>query len=195
MEDAQLTKYKNIANELLRRITKWKIEASFLSRLGAAEMAGEIGVILNIPQPFTVRTKRLSQYLKGLKKEMLEEIPFVTELLDDFNTENIAPIEGAQYHEAPNSSGDANIEGTSPTSVPSSDILPVRVIIHGHHPDDRTNDGDKMGKLIHLPDSMEDVLSLAEKKFGKRGCTILAADGSQVEELGALRENDHLFIF
>ncbi|XP_058201918.1 potassium channel KAT3-like isoform X2 [Rhododendron vialii] len=196
----------------------------FLSKLGSAEMAGEIGVILNIPQPFTVRTKRLSQvirishqhfkqmvlqhnadgkkiisnfiqYLKGLKKEMLEEIPFVTELIDDFNTENIAPIEGAEYHEAPNNSGEENIEGTSPTSAPSSDILPVRVIIHGHRPDDKTNDGGKMGKLIHLPDSVEDLLSLAEKKFGKRGCTILVADGSQVEELRALREKDHLFIF
>ncbi|XP_058201919.1 potassium channel KAT3-like isoform X3 [Rhododendron vialii] len=135
------------------------------------------------------------QYLKGLKKEMLEEIPFVTELIDDFNTENIAPIEGAEYHEAPNNSGEENIEGTSPTSAPSSDILPVRVIIHGHRPDDKTNDGGKMGKLIHLPDSVEDLLSLAEKKFGKRGCTILVADGSQVEELRALREKDHLFIF
>ena len=28
----------------------------------------------------------LHQYLKGLKKEMLEEIPSVTELLDDFNS-------------------------------------------------------------------------------------------------------------
>lgn len=35
----------------------------------------------------------------------------------------------------------------------------------------------------------------AEKKFGKRGTTILMADGSQVEDLSALRENDHLFIF
>lgn len=35
----------------------------------------------------------------------------------------------------------------------------------------------------------------AEKKFGKRGSKILMADGSQVEELDALRENDHLYIF
>lgn len=35
----------------------------------------------------------------------------------------------------------------------------------------------------------------AEKKFGKRGNKILMADGSQVEELSALRDNDHLFIF
>ena len=35
----------------------------------------------------------------------------------------------------------------------------------------------------------------AEKKFGKKGSTILMADGSEMEELSALRENDHLFIF
>jgi hypothetical protein len=35
----------------------------------------------------------------------------------------------------------------------------------------------------------------AEKTFGKRGSTILMADGSEVEELSALRENDHPFIF
>ncbi|GKU87152.1 hypothetical protein SLEP1_g1596 [Rubroshorea leprosula] len=51
-----------------------------------------------------------------------------------------------------------------------------------------------MGKLIYLPDSVEDLFRLAEKKFGKQGSTILMADGSQVEELNALRENDHLFI-
>ncbi|XP_050213993.1 potassium channel KAT3 isoform X2 [Mercurialis annua] len=90
----------------------------FLLRLGAGEMAGEIGVIFNIPQPYTVRTRRLSQvirmshqhfkqivqplsddgktimsnflqYLKGLKPEILEEIPFLTELLGEMNVEKI----------------------------------------------------------------------------------------------------------
>jgi hypothetical protein len=35
----------------------------------------------------------------------------------------------------------------------------------------------------------------AETKFGKHGKKILMEDGSEVEELDALRENDHLFIF
>lgn len=35
----------------------------------------------------------------------------------------------------------------------------------------------------------------AEKKFGKHGNKILMEDGSDVEKLDALRENDHLFIF
>ncbi|XP_059643758.1 potassium channel KAT3 [Cornus florida] len=195
----------------------------FLTKLGSKDIVGEIGVIFNIPQTFTVRSKRLSQvirishhhfkqivqlqnedgkkiisnfvqYLKDLKKEMLEEIPFLTELLGEVNIENIASNEEPQNHEASNDSREAHIEG-APTMPPSSNKFPMRLVIHPHHPDDKTTEGDKMGKLIHLPDSIEDLLRLAEKKFGKRGSTILMADGSQVEELSALRENDHLFIF
>ncbi|KAL6985371.1 hypothetical protein U1Q18_018747 [Sarracenia purpurea var. burkii] len=53
----------------------------------------------------------LAQYLKGLKKEMLEEIPFVTDLLEELHTKHTASPEGPQHHEAPNYSGDANIDG------------------------------------------------------------------------------------
>ncbi|CAL5440487.1 unnamed protein product [Camellia sinensis] len=217
----------------------------FSSKLGAADMAGEIGVLFNIPQPFTVRTKRLSQvirishhqfkqmvqphnpdgkiiisnfiqYLKGLKKELLEEMPFVKDLLDEFNTENLLRdnnitkrqiIVETQLLKVSELKPDCIVSywslafrrritlRTPTTFTPLSRPLPLRVIIHGHHPDDKTTDGDKTGKLIHLPDSVEDLLSLAEKKFGKKGSTILMADGSQVEELSAVRENDRLFIF
>lgn len=34
----------------------------------------------------------------------------------------------------------------------------------------------------------------AEIRFGKRGTRILMANGSHVEELNTLRENDHLYI-
>ncbi|CAN1182519.1 Potassium channel KAT3 [Linum perenne] len=166
--------------------------AVFLSKLGGADMAGEIGVMFNIPQPFVVRTKRLSQvvrishqqfkqivqpqsedgkkiisnftqYLKELKKDMLDELPFLTESLGEMDTE-----------------------------VMSSDI---RVIIHGHHPKERPIEKDTYGKLIYRPDTLEEFFTLAEKKFGKRGNKVLMEDGSQVEELDALREDDHLFIF
>jgi len=187
-------------------------------------MAGEIGVMFNIPQPFTVRTKRLSQvirishlhfkqmvqplnddgktiianfvqYLKELKKkEVLVEIPFLTELLGDFNIEHPSALEGLLNQEASNYGQEANTEGT-PTTPTLSNTLPMRLVIHGHHPDDKTTEGDCTGKLIHLPESIEALLSLAEKKFGKRGDTILMADGSEVEDLNALRDNDKLYIF
>ncbi|OAY54336.2 potassium channel KAT3 isoform X2 [Manihot esculenta] len=197
-----------------------------LSKLGAADVAGEIGVIFNIPQPFTMRTKRLSQvirmshhhfklmvqpesedgktiisnfiqYLKGLKQEMQKEIPFLMELLRDMNVEHNATNEGLQNPAALNSHGDTSDEERPETSSPISSKNPIRVVIHGHHPNESPAEGqgDTSGKLIHMPDSIEDLFRLAEKKFGKRGNTILMEDGSQVEELVALRENDNLFIF
>ncbi|CAL8996714.1 unnamed protein product [Prunus brigantina] len=190
----------------------------FFSKLGSADLVGEIGVFFNTPQPFTVRTKKLSQvirishhhfkemvqpqnedgmimiknfiqHLKDLKQEMLQEIPFLTEFLDELNIEHIQPNENTQYNELVNFHGDTNMEETNETSTPG--VITLRVIIHGHHPDE----GDTNGKLIHLPQSMEDLLRLAEKKLGKRASTVVMADGSQVEELDALRDNDHLFIF
>ena len=53
----------------------------------------------------------------------------------------------------------------TPTSAPLPYTFPLRVIIHGHHPDDKTTDDVHKGKLIHLPDSIEDLLSLAGKQL------------------------------
>ncbi|KAL9176909.1 hypothetical protein ABFS82_01G025100 [Erythranthe guttata] len=189
----------------------------FLSKLGSPDMFGEIGVIFNIPQPFTVRTKRLSQvirishnhfkqlvqpltedgkiilsnflqHLKGLKEEVLKEMPFVTELLGETNVEAMAPTAEPQNRD------ESSQETKRKSMVNTPDILPVRVVLHGHHPDIEQKE-ENGGKLAHVPDSIKDLLALAEKKLGKRGTTILMADGSQVEDLNALRDNDHLYIF
>lgn len=198
------------------------MEQQPLTKLGSSEMVGEIGVIFNIPQPFTVRTKRLSQvirishhhfkqlvqphskdgkiiitnfvqYLKGLKPEVLKEIEFLTESLGDVNIEQM--LSNEELETAANANGDANGNEAPPPSTTLPSTFPVRVIIHDHHPDESTLEGNMTGKLIHLPDSIEDLLKIADKKFGKRGSTIVMADGAKVEELNALRENDHLYIF
>ncbi|KAK6140826.1 hypothetical protein DH2020_025433 [Rehmannia glutinosa] len=199
----------------------------FLSKLESPSMFGEIGVIFNIPQPFTVRTKRLSQvirishnhfkqlveplnedgkiivsnylqynptnvsesqHLKGLKEDELKEMPFVTELLGETNVEAMAPTDELQNREGPSQ------EANRSSMVYTPDKRPIRVVLHGHHPDIKQKE-ENGGKLAHLPDSIEDLLILAEKKLGKRGTTILMADGSQVEDINALRDNDHLYIF
>lgn len=36
----------------------------FLIKLGPMDMFGEIGVLFNIPQPFTIRSKKLSQVVR-----------------------------------------------------------------------------------------------------------------------------------
>lgn len=45
------------------------------------------------------------------------------------------------------------------TTLPST--FPVRVIIHDHHPSESTLEGNMTGKLIHLPNSIEDLLKIA----------------------------------
>ncbi|CAN4076483.1 unnamed protein product [Withania somnifera] len=190
----------------------------FLSKLGSQQMFGEIGVIFNIPQPFTVRTKRLSQvvrishhhfkqlvqplqedgkiiltnfiqHLKELKNEELAEMPLVAEFLDDLISEEVSVNEaGTQDH-----AGQENV--TSSNTSDLSKTPPTRVIIHGYHPDHKPKSVGNAGRLIHLPDSVENLLNIAEGKFGSRGTTIVIADGSQVEDLAALREGDHLYIF
>ncbi|CAK9317426.1 unnamed protein product [Citrullus colocynthis] len=188
-----------------------------LSKLESPQMAGEIAVMLNIPQPFTVRTRRLSQvirishhhfkqllqphnedgktifskfieHLKGLKKEEQNEIPCLSELLEDLNTEHTEPNQ-TQNQGVPNYHGDQKMEGSGPFPPTAR----IRVIIHEHHPDESTKDGNSKGKLVLLPESIEELFGLAEKRFGKRGSSILMADGSKVEDLNVLREGDHLF--
>ncbi|KAJ6794613.1 potassium channel KAT3-like [Iris pallida] len=189
----------------------------FLLRLGPAEMAGEIGVILNIPQPFTVRSKRLSQvvrishrhltqiveqyyadgqiiisnflqFLKGLEGETLEEMDFATELLGDVN--EVRPSEELQDRLTTN----LNKGVTTPISSSCCSNIPKRVVIHRHHPDETDRRGHISGKLIYLPDSIEELLELAEKKFGKAMHKVFTLDGAEVEELCTLRDNDHLLV-
>nr|GMD46052.1 potassium channel KAT3-like isoform X2 [Ipomoea batatas] len=192
----------------------------FLSKLGATQMAGEVGVIFNIPQPFTVRSRRLSQvirishhhfkqllqpltedgkkilsnfsqHLKGLKKEELDEIPIVADLLGDPNENEVsAEAEGPES----NNGGQNQQENRNHTTFASTGTVLTRVIIHGHHPDDDELKDGSRGKLIHLPNSIEELLSIAENRFGKRGSKVLMGNGSEVEDIGALRENDHLYI-
>ncbi|KAF2541751.1 hypothetical protein F2Q68_00029028 [Brassica cretica] len=95
-----------------------------LAKLGPGDMAGEIGVFFNIPQPFTVRTRRLSQvirighhrfkemvqsdiedskmiitnfmtYLKDLNDDLKKEIPFLRDLLANADTQETVHTEEA----------------------------------------------------------------------------------------------------
>jgi len=59
-----------------------------LLKLGSADMAGEIGVIFNIPQPFTVRTRRLSQVIRishhGFKEMVQQHGEDGTKMINNF---------------------------------------------------------------------------------------------------------------
>ncbi|WZY68345.1 hypothetical protein YC2023_000585 [Brassica napus] len=191
-----------------------------LAKLGPGDMAGEIGVVFNIPQPFTVRTRRLSQvirighhrfkemvqsdiedskmiitnfmtYLKDLNDDLKKEIPFLRDLLANADTQDTVHTE-----EAPQSSNEEIVmvsrDENEKKEEHKREGAPIRVIIHGHPPNQDNNNN---GRLVMLPDSIQLLFDLAEKKFGRRGSTIVMADGAHVEQLDALRENDNLYIF
>nr|XP_043606616.1 potassium channel KAT3-like [Erigeron canadensis] len=192
----------------------------FLTKLGPMDMFGEIGVFFNIPQPFTIRSKKLSQvvrishhhfkqfvqpltsdgktimsnftqYLRELNKEVQDEIPFLADLLlGDLDTEPMGPVDESRNNATSYHDQEYNQAGTHDNETSRSSI-PLRVIIHGHHPSEERTD---TGKVVQLPDSVEDLLKLTAIKLGKRGTIILMKDGSQVEDVHALRDNDHLFI-
>ncbi|KAL9288910.1 Potassium channel KAT3 [Arabidopsis thaliana] len=204
------------------------VSEQVLAKLGPGSMAGEIGVVFNIPQPFTVRTRRLSQvirighhkfkemvqsdndvdakmiianfmtYLKGLNDELKKEIPFLRDLLDDADAQ---VQETVQSEETPQSNDEEIVtvsrHENGQIEERRREGVPKRVIIHGQAPpnQDNKNNGDSNGRLIILPDSIQLLFDLAEKKLGKRGSTIAMADGAHVEQIDALRENDHLYIF
>ncbi|XP_024005656.1 potassium channel KAT3 isoform X2 [Eutrema salsugineum] len=201
------------------------VSEQVLTKLGPGDMAGEIGVVFNIPQPFTVRTRKLSQvirighhqfkemvqsdiddakiimtnfmtYLRGLNDDLKKEIPFLRDLLADADAQ---PQETIQTEETPSSNNDEIVtvsRDENEMKEKKREGVPTRVIIHGHPPNhDNNNNDDSNGRLIILPDSIQLLFDLAEKKLGKRGSTIAMADGAHVEQLEALRENDHLYIF
>lgn len=55
--------------------------------------------------------------------------------------------------------------GMPETSSPWSSTLPVRVIIHGYNPNETTTEGETSGKLVHLPDSIDELFRLAGKPY------------------------------
>ncbi|KAK1551381.1 hypothetical protein Q3G72_034676 [Acer saccharum] len=115
-------------------------------------------------QKYLFILKLYPRYLKSLKHDMLEELPFLTELLGDMNIQLTALNEEPQKPEASNSQQDADVTrvpGVPEPASPSLSIMPLRVIIHGHHPDTNTTEGDTVGKLIHLSASIEDLFKLA----------------------------------
>ncbi|XP_061950579.1 potassium channel KAT3 isoform X2 [Populus nigra] len=189
--------FKGVSEDLLTQlVTEMKAEyfPPKVEIILQNEIPTEFYILVSGTLDVLVYTNGTEQYMKDLKQEMQQEIPSLKELLGDTTVEQATANEELPSSDAVNSQRETNLEGTPEDSTSLASKYPTRVIIHGHHPNESPT-GDTNGKLIHLPDSIEDLFNVAEKKFGKRGNKILMEDGSEVEELDALRENDRLFIF
>ncbi|KAL0726469.1 hypothetical protein Bca4012_022562 [Brassica carinata] len=130
-------------------------------------------------------------YLKALNDDLKKEIPFLRDLLANADAQETVHTEEA----APQSNNEEILmisrDENEKKEEHKREGVPIRVIIHGHPPNQDNNNG----RLVMLPDSIQLLFDLAEKKFGRRGSTIVMADGAHVEQLDALRENDNLYIF
>ena len=71
-----------------------------------------------------------------------------------------------------------------------------RVVIHDQFPGDgaektRNRPG---GKLICLPESLQELMEIAEAKFGKAVRRVFTVDGAEVDDIAVLRDGDHLVL-
>lgn len=54
--------------------------------------------------------------------------------------------------------------------------------------------GEVAGKLVLLPDSLQELLDIGAKKFGFLPNKVLTKEGSQVEDIEIIRDGDHLVL-
>lgn len=87
-----------------------------------------------------------------------------------------------------NVGGDPIPSGGSFRSTQSVSSYPVRVTISC------PEKGEVAGKLVLLPDSLQELLDIGAKKFGFLPNKVLTKEGAQVEEMELIRDGDHLVL-
>ncbi|CAO1945785.1 unnamed protein product [Urochloa humidicola] len=205
-----------------------------VTKIGPHGMAGEMGVIFGIPQPFTVRSTRLTQVvrigqshllqmlhpntadadtvhanfvqqLRSMKGHFAADAPFVREILSDAVLDQLQNgsifqkqlLNGARTVRDQDAKLGSQEHGEN---APGNTLLrrqnKPRVVIHDHFPGDGTEkSGNRAaGKLVCLPDSLQELMKVAEAKFGKAAMRVLTVDGAEVDDIAVLRDGDHLVL-
>ncbi|KAF8678498.1 hypothetical protein HU200_046252 [Digitaria exilis] len=187
-------------------------------KAGPHRMAGEIGVIFGIPQPFTVRSRRLTQVVRISQNHLVQMlrsntadadtvyanfVQYLKSLKQQDQLQNGAIFQ-KQLHNGPTKivgAQDAKLgaeqhEEIAPYNMLQRQQLKTRVVIHDHFPGDgiekARNHGE--GKLVCLPDSLQELMKVAEAKFGKAVTRALTLDGAEVDDIAVLRDGDHLVL-
>lgn len=52
--------------------------------------------------------------------------------------------------------------------------------------------GDVDGRVVLLPDSLQELLDLGYQKFGFQATKVVTKDGALIEDLSVIRDGDHL---
>lgn len=218
-----------------------------VQKLLAGDIFGEIGVLCDRPQPFTVQTTELSQILR-LNRTSLKKIIQANKADDDIIMSHLLlklkalesqglleehKIEGFysqhkcrtcfkhggedQCHERSLMTGewkatykvetqechDSTTGGTEAVAEKSRSSNykvhsgaaitnfnnKVRVIIHMQS---QSHEEKQFGKLITLPDSIEELFIIAGEKFEQCFTKIINTENAEVEDIGVIRDGDHL---
>lgn len=54
--------------------------------------------------------------------------------------------------------------------------------------------GETAGKLVQLPQSVQELLQIGSKKFGYEFTKVTTVEGAEVEDIDLVRDGDHLIL-
>jgi hypothetical protein len=74
-----------------------------------------------------------------------------------------------------------------------SPCLPKRVTVHRHHPIYKKVNK-QPGKLIILPDAIQELLKIGGEKFGYFPVKVLTEDSAEIDDINVIRDGDNLFL-
>ncbi|XP_040382258.1 potassium channel KAT4-like [Oryza brachyantha] len=179
-------------------------------RIGPRGMAGEIGVMLGVPQPFAVRSRTLTQVARISRAHLLQTVRpntadgcvvfsnFIRYLESmKLQTKEAAFVSDLLWNGKPTTilGRAATMLDVDESKETARKMLPCkepkRVVIHEQLLSE--TGAASRGKLVLLPDSLQELMKLFEKKFGKAAGGILTLEGAEVEDIEVIRDGDHLF--
>ncbi|XP_018682758.2 potassium channel KAT3 isoform X2 [Musa acuminata AAA Group] len=84
--------------------------------------------------------------------------------------------------------------GCSSVDTDTRQTVSKRVVIHMHKTKSRSS-RELMGKLINLPDSLEELFKITSQKFNVDQPTMVVnQDDAEIDEIAVIRDGDHLFL-
>lgn len=189
-------------------------------KIGPRGMAGEIGVMYNIPQPFSIRSKTLAHVIRISRRHLMNIVRPNTADGDTVFSNFVqvcilqtifTPVLFSGKSFFTFSKHGLYLQHLESLKVQAEDVAFAswdHILSTNPDRNDITLRGDPIrvviheeipsrssrpGKLVCLPGSLQELMRLGEEKFGKTARWILTAEGAEVEDIRAVRDGDHLF--
>ncbi|KAH9288120.1 hypothetical protein KI387_032237 [Taxus chinensis] len=201
--------YILVSGEVEKLIDENGMEHAVESIGSEGDVFGEVAVLCDKPQTFTMRTRKLSQLLRLSGDVLLDKMQMRRReamiILNNF----FQHLKDSKHSEFENPSYELLISQYTALTAALPETLsnisksnlrlkskyelipPHRVIIYRHHPSKNRRE---VGKLVNLPKTMEHLLKLAGLKFGFDPVKVFNEDGSEIEDMNVIRDNDKLFL-